>query len=66
MPTRYLDKLPEYKQDVEAIMKDPDLQNLTAVKKGYVYPIHEMSLMSYSTKTFFSYGAKMAKMALWA
>ena len=61
VPTRYLDKLPEYKQDVEAIMKDPDLQNLTAVKKGYVYPIHEMSLMSYSTKTF----SAMEQMAKW-
>ena len=61
VPTRFIDKMPEYKQDVATIMNDPDLQNVTAVKKGYVYPIHEMFVMSYSWKAFMA----MEQMAKW-
>lgn len=61
VPTRFIDKMPEHKQDVAAIMNDPDLQNVTAVKKGYVYPIHEMFVMSYSWKAFMA----MEQMAKW-
>ena len=50
VPTRFIDKLPDYKQDIDAIMNDPDLQNVRAVKKGYVYPVQELFVMSYSWK----------------
>ena len=46
-------KQSESKQDLDAILHDPDLQNITAIKKGYVYPIHEMRMISYSSWTYF-------------
>ena len=61
VPTRFIDKLPDYKQDIDAIMNDPDLQNVTAVKKGYVYPVQELFVMSYSWKAFMA----MEQMAKW-
>lgn len=42
-------------------MNDPDLQNVTAVKKGYVYPVQELFVMSYSWKAFMA----MEQMAKW-
>ena len=61
VPTRFIDKLPDYKQDIDAIMNDPDLQNVRAVKKGYVYPVQELFVMSYSWKAFMA----MEQMAKW-
>ena len=61
VPTRFIDKLPDYKQDIDAIMNDPDLQNVTAVKKSYVYPVQELFVMSYSWKAFMA----MEQMAKW-
>ena len=63
VPTRFIDKLPDYKQDIDAIMNDPDLQNVTAVKKGYVYPVQELFVMSYSWKL--SWLWNKWQMALW-
>ena len=37
-------------------MHDPDLQNITAVKKGYVYPINDMHIMSYSSWMYYEIG----------
>ena len=34
VPTRYIDKLPDYKEDLNAVIKDPELQAVTAIKKG--------------------------------
>ena len=61
VPTRYIDKLPDYKEDLNAVIKDPELQNVTAIKKGYVYPIHEMHIMSYSSWMYFG----MQQMSKW-
>ena len=61
VPTRYIDKLPDYKEDFNAVIKDPELQNVTAIKKGYVYPIHEMHIMSYSSWMYFG----MQQMSKW-
>ena len=61
VPTIYSVKQPEYKQDIDAIMHDPDLQNITAVKKGYVYPINDMHIMSYSSWMYY----EMEQMSKW-
>lgn len=61
VPTIYAVKQSESKQDLDAILHDPDLQNITAIKKGYVYPIHEMRMMSYSSWTYF----EMEQMSKW-
>ena len=49
------------KQDIDAIIHDPDLQNITAVKKGYVYPINDMHIMSYSSWMYY----EMEQMSKW-
>lgn len=61
VPTIYSVKQPEYKQDIDAIMHDSDLQNITAVKKGYVYPINDMHIMSYSSWMYY----EMEQMSKW-
>ena len=61
VPTIYSVKQPEYKQDIDAIMHDPELQNVTAVKKGYVYPINDMHIMSYSSWMYY----EMEQMSKW-
>ena len=61
VPTRYIDKLPDYKEDLNAVIKDPELQAVTAIKKGHVYPIHEMHIMSYSSWMYFG----MQQMSRW-
>ena len=61
VPTIYSVKQPEYKQDIDAIMHDPDLQNITAVKKGYVYPINDIHIMSYSSWMYY----EMEQMSKW-
>ena len=61
VPTIYAVKQSESKQDLDALLHDPDLQNITAIKKGYVYPIHEMRMMSYSSWTYF----EMEQMSKW-
>ena len=61
VPTIFAVKQSESKQDLDAILHDPDLQNITAIKKGYVYPIHEMRMMSYSPWTYF----EMEQMSKW-
>ena len=61
VPTIYSVKQSEYKQDIDAIMHDPELQNVTAVKKGYVYPINDMHIMSYSSWMYY----EMEQMSKW-
>lgn len=61
VPTIYSVKQPEYKQDIDAIMHDPDLQNITAVRKGYMYPINDMHIMSYSSWMYY----EMEQMSKW-
>ena len=64
VPTRFIDKLPDYKQDIDAIMNDSDLQNVRAVKR--------LCLSSSGTicdelflESFHGHGTN-GKMALWS
>ena len=62
VPTRFIDKLPDYKQDIDTIMNDPDLQNVTAVKKRAMsIQFRNYFVMSYSWKAFMA----MEQMAKW-